>query len=74
MNEQIRFLRDELQKERRKNLGLERQIEALHKAKARVPKEEKAADKFEGLKAEYRQLLDAFEKSEKIRREQKMLI
>ena len=32
------------------------------------------SDKYEGLKVEYRQLLDAFEKSEKIRREQKILI
>ena len=53
---------------------MERQIEALHKAKAKAPKEEKLADKYEGLKLEYRQLLDAFEKSEKIRREQKILI
>ncbi|TNV82884.1 hypothetical protein FGO68_gene9677 [Halteria grandinella] len=74
--EQIKYLRDELNKERRKNIGLERQLEAYQKASSLTgtKEREKLQQKYTDLKSEHKQLMEAFEKSERIRSEQKELI
>ena len=55
---------------------MERDLEAYHKASnVKAPKDkERLSLKYDDLKSEYKQLLEAFERSEKIRREQKELI
>lgn len=57
-------------------MNMERDLEAYHKASnVKAPKEkERLSLKYDDLKSEYKQLLEAFERSEKIRREQKELI
>ncbi|CDW90122.1 UNKNOWN [Stylonychia lemnae] len=67
----VRKLKDDLLMERKKNLELERQFEAYKKANM---KKDMNDDKFKQMKKDYKQLLEAFERSEKIRRDQKELI
>lgn len=64
-----RKLRDDLVSERKRNLELERQVEALKKINGKEQE-----NKLKQLKKDYKQLLEAFERSEKIRRDQKELI
>lgn len=59
-------LKDELFKERKKNLDLQRKIESFKKISG---KKDQADNKVKKIKQDYKQLLEAFERSEKIRRD-----
>eukprot|EP00347_Sterkiella_histriomuscorum_P005511 403356339 len=73
----VKRLKDDLFLERKKNLELERQFEAFKKANMRGKDSGQgmgAESKLKQIKKDYKQLLEAFERSEKIRRDQKDLI
>ena len=74
--EQVKVLKDELQRQRRKNIDLERQISTYKKAASVTGSKEnqKIQREHENLKKDYNQLLDAFQRSESIRTQQNELI
>jgi predicted nucleic acid-binding Zn-ribbon protein len=67
--DQIKYLKDELQKERRKNADLDRQVKAYKGASSVTGQKERdrLEKEHETLKRDYNQLLDAFQRSESIR-------
>jgi len=74
--DQIKLLKDELQKERKRNADLDRQVKAYKSASSVTGQKdrERVEKEHEILKRDYNQLLDAFQRSESIRQQQKDLI
>lgn len=64
--EEVRNLKEQLYLERKKNLDLQRKLEGFKKSNFTQDETEK---KIKKIKADYKCVLEAFEKSEKIRRE-----
>ena len=67
--DQIKLLKDELQKERKRNADLDRQVKAYKSASSVTGQKdrERVEKEHEILKRDYNQLLDAFQRSESIR-------
>lgn len=72
-----KYIKQDLFKERKKNIELQRQLELAQRKGLLTKEEVKKPDineKYKQLKKDFRELLDAFNRSEKLRREQKEII